>query len=459
MTVGERNFTPEERAAGLLFRLRDSLKSRDRVERGGATLQGSGTTFSASGMTLDGNGNLLYNVVGSRVLRAALTFVFEFTITALGKSQEFFSLATGSGGGLCRVGLGVSDALTVTMGGTAVLSVAYAAWSPYYNAGARNTLIITTTTGATTMWLNGTSVGTSATAWTPSYATTLLALGATYANTTRFTGTIHRFEIYGFAATAVDEPYLRNGNLIQKLDEPLIVLPGTSAWRDTTDSNKYKTEVRGKAGITSALLGSTGLVTTEFPSIIKPRGFSFDGGDQITIADADALSFTSGGGVDLPFSIAFIQQRTGALGGTRGFLAKGSWTSGLEYAAWLEDSLPNTLVKFACFTDNTKYIGRSAQVTAGDGSFIVWVFTYDGSKAVGGFCIYRNGVRVDNANISVGSYAGMVNGAANLTFGMFSGAVSSFIGNQVLQQFHGIALSPLQVKALTARLRYQARRG
>ena len=40
------------------------------------------------------------------------------------------------------------------------------------------------------------------------------------------------------------------------------------------------TEVIGKSGITEALMGTTGLVTTEFPGIARPRGFSFDGGDR-----------------------------------------------------------------------------------------------------------------------------------------------------------------------------------
>ena len=453
MTVGERNFTPEERAAGLLFRLRDSLKSRDRVERGGATLQGSGTTFSASGMTLDGNGNLPYNVVGSRVLRAALTFVFEFTITALGKSQEFFSLATGSGGGLCRVGLGVSDALTVTMGGTAVLSVAYAAWSPYYNAGARNTLIITTTTGATTMWLNGTSVGTSATAWTPSYATTLLALGATYANTTRFAGTIHRFEIYGYAATSVDEPYLRAGNLISKLDEPLIVLPGTSAWRDTTDSNKYKTEVRGKAGITSALLGTTGLVATEFPKVAREaglvRGFSFDGGDQITIPDADALSFTTGS-ADLPFSVAVMLDVGSVARGNASIINKAN-----EWAFYV--STGNIV---GIFYDATLggYKYRYAPGNLGQLGLLPLVFVYPGGgDPATSLQIYANKTRVDSVGASSGSYTCMRNTAASVILG--SGVTTAMIGKQILPQIFDYALSPLQVKALTARLRYQARRG
>jgi len=436
---------------GLLFKLGHSLTSRDAVERGGATLVGTGTTFGPDGMTLNGSGNLSYAVAGSSILRSTLTFEIEFTITALGKSQEFFSIATALGAVLCRIGLGVSDALTVTMGGTAVLSVAYATWSSYYNSGARNTIVVSTTTGATTMWLNGTSVGTSVTAWTPSYTTTLVAIGATYANGTRFVGTIHRFEIYGNVATAVDEPYLRQGTLISALDNPLAVLPGTSYYKN--DAGLYVTDVGGRIGGT-ALMGSDGATAAQFPSIIKPRGFSFDGGDQINLGDDDRYSFTDGVS-DKPFSVAMLAM-TPDLAASRTFFSK---TTGQTDGEWYCRYTTLGAIAFVLIDSVTL---ATISVTSANGVLrpgvpFVLIVTSRGNALSTGLSIYRNGISVGTITGGVG-YLGNHNTALPVRLGLgVTGLSGAFSGNEVLPYIFDYEISPLQARALTARLKYQDR--
>lgn len=457
MTVGERNFTPEERAAGLLFRLRDSLKSRDRVERGGATLVGTGTTFGASGMTLDGSGNLSYAVSGSKIFRSAFTIKATLTFGFTLNDGQFRWLCDGYNLALAtsvRIYKNNSDALIVVVDGTALFSIAYATWSSAVVAG-ENTLVISLASGANSFWINGTLVASNATAWSGGFRFSVLAVGGAFDNTFRWAGTIRAFEIWGNAATAADEPYLRNGNLISKLDEPLIVLPGTSAWRDTTDSNKYKTEVRGKAGITSALMGSTGLVTTEFPSIVKPRGFSFDGGDSITIPDADALSFTTGS-ADLPFSIVGLINRTKAASDYGIVLAKGTGNTAGE---WYLQIAPANI--YFQLIDNTG-AGRKGRVAPYTrfGVDDVIVATFGGGDPFTSCMIYVNGVRVDNGNSSSSpaNYTRMRNTTDPVLVGG-SSVYGLTTGRAVLPQAFDYELCPLQVKAMTARLRYQARRG
>jgi len=458
VTIGLKKRTAEERAAGLLFS--ETFRSRDAVERGGATIVGTGTTFSTAGVAFSGSGNLLYNVSGAKIIRAAMTIVIEFTLGFVGNDGVLhysFDVTTAAGAGRCAITKDAANAIVVTMGSTVVLTVAYATWNAALVAG-KNTLIVSTTTGATTAWLNGTSIGTSATAWTLSPAVTLFAVGSSYAGATRWTGTISRFEIYGNVCTAVDEPYLRAGTLISKLDDYLVCVPGTSYYKRVSDG-LYVTDVLEKAGITQALMGSDGATAAQFPKVAREaglvRGFSFDGGDQINVGDLAAFSAA---GVDKPFSVAMIAQ----VDDFSAALALLTKAASLTVGEWALYVLATGLLQFLTI-DNSAGANRgraAGSVAMKKGLLQVVIATYAGTGVVGGFAIYLGGVRVDSANITNGTYTSMADTATDVLVGagLSTGAVASQLnGKSALPEIFDYCLSPLQAKALTARLLRQSR--
>ena len=448
-TVGEGKLTPEERAMGLLFKLGHSLKSRDAVERGGATLVGTGTTFGPDGMTLNGNGNLSYAVSGAKISRSTLTIKLDLTFTD-------------PAGGLCYIvdSLGnnitvhrrADNALWIMAGGTLVLNIAYATWSAQLIAG-KNKLVVSLVSGSNTAWLNGTSIGTSATAWTLKPSSTVLSIGSSHSSTSRFVGTIHAVEIYGNVSTAVDEPYLRQGTLISKLDDYLVALPGKSYYQRDSDG-LYVTEVKGKAGITEALMGSDGATAAQFPSIIKPRGFSFDGGDQINLGDDDRYSFTDGVS-DKPFSVAMLAM-TPDLAASRTFFSK---TTGQTDGEWYCRYTTLGAIAFVLIDSVTL---ATISVTSANGVLrpgvpFVLIVTSRGNALSTGLSIYRNGISVGTITGGVG-YLGNHNTALPVRLGLgVTGLSGAFSGNEVLPYIFDYEISPLQARALTARLKYQDR--
>jgi hypothetical protein len=106
-------------------------------------------------------------------------------------------------------------------------------------------------------------------------------------------------------------------------------------------------------------------------------------------------------------------------------------------------------------------IGRAAgSVAMKKGLPQVVIATYDGTGVVGGFAIYLEGVRVDSANITNGTYTSMDDTATDALVGagLATGAVASQLnGKSTLPEIFDYCLSSIQAKALTARLQRIAR--
>ncbi|MFA4974535.1 MAG: hypothetical protein WC683_18160 [bacterium] len=214
MTVGLRDHVPELGRLPLLFR--ETFPDRDSVERNGATIVGTGTTFGPDGVTFDGNGNLLYNVSGPSILRAGYTIVFTVTFgSALDDDADHMFYDIIGTGGRQYLWKRSTNTLYWVAGGGLIAELAYATWSVAAVAG-KNTFVVSVTSEANYLWLNGVLIKYAATAWS-SIKAAQMTIGCGSGPAQRFVGTIHRFEIYGNVATAVDEPHLRQGTLISAL--------------------------------------------------------------------------------------------------------------------------------------------------------------------------------------------------------------------------------------------------
>lgn len=445
MIIGEQNAAFELQAAKLLFK--EEFRSQDDVERGRATLVGSGTTF-LDGLVLNGSGNLLYAVAGPHVLQAAVTIVIEFTPTfALddGVDHYFCEFDDGANANRTLIYKSTANALAINAGATtSVVAVVYATLAPVWLSNQKNTLVLSLSSGATNVWLNGTLISSSATSFAWKNFLTRFSIGSRCAGTSRFSGTIHRFEIYGVAATSVDEPHLRLRTLISALDQPLITLPGISSYKRTADS-KWVTAARGRAGITEVLMGTDGLTAAQFPLVAQQaelaRGFKFDGGDTITVADAPQFTF-SNGSADLPFSLSGIFSTD--IAAYRYFFQKSTSATNGEYRFYC-DTQGRLNVSIIDATA-VAYLYRYSNAVVRTGEQFVGIATYSGSGVVTGIKIYKKGVRVDANSSFSGTYVRMRDTSLALLLG------TSLIGNAILPAVWNFEISPMQALALTARL-------
>lgn len=162
---------------------------------------------------------------------------------------------------------------------------------------------------------------------------------------------------------------------------------------------------------------------------------TFNGVNYITVPDDDELSFTDGLG-DLPFSVT-IKFKPTASDGYRMLLWKGGGGTDREYR--FQIGLGRIQVTLMNPTTDTLSLFSVGSVNLNAENTLV--FTYDGSKTIGGLRLILNGVE-NNTDVSVGNYTGMVNSTYDATIGsrsdnlganMFEGEMSSlYIFNRVI---------------------------
>jgi hypothetical protein len=175
-----------------------------------------------------------------------------------------------------------------------------------------------------------------------------------------------------------------------------------------------------------------------------------------SIPDADDLSF--GNGVsDSPFSIISCFNPNDVT--NRVICAKHDTTTGntkQEYLFYYTSGIIN----FNLYDDSvgSGIIGRKYNTTlASDiGSYVTMIATYSGNKNVSGLKIYRNGVRIDDANINVGSYTAMENKGASVgNYYISTGGVRTNIASSKMSVVSIVSeeLSQAQITAIDLLLR------
>jgi len=245
---------------------------------------------------------------------------------------------------------------------------------------------------------------------------------------------------------------------IQELaaDNSIITLPGQLGYRRTADS-LWVTEALGKAGVTEVLLGSDGATAAEIPTLRQPRGWSFDGGDQINCGDDDDFSFTTGA-ADEAFSLA-ARVRLADMSNNYAIIAKASALSAGEYYMYAA----NNGEVIARVVDNTAAARRGRRTT----SQVLWpgidqtvIFTCDGGNppTLGIWVTPPGGgapVQVDNANSNSGAYVRMYNTGDDLKIGSGAG-LNDFSGDIIVPMVFDWELSPTEIEALAEIMRRTA---
>lgn len=181
------------------------------------------------------------------------------------------------------------------------------------------------------------------------------------------------------------------------------------------------------------VIDSTGLLPTATTNVVYTSGkigqaANFDAFSRVVdIPDTDFLSFTTGGGNDVPFSMSIwvlfnsfsstgnwiINKRTNASGGDE-------WH--LVYSTSL-----NRLV-FVKFDRTNSANIQGIQSPASPFSLSTWyhiVYTDDGTKTNAGMKMYINGVLQTTTNLNSGTYTGMPNGSSITRMGDASFGLST----------------------------------
>ena len=152
---------------------------------------------------------------------------------------------------------------------------------------------------------------------------------------------------------------------------------------------------------------------------------SFNGStSKIVILDNPDFSFTSGGGVDKPFTISsYLKSNSTA---DQMFINK--LKSRREfYVFYLSEKIKVSLESSA---GNSIYVETSSAVNITTLKHLV--ITYDASKTKEGLNIYINGVLQVVTRVSSGTYAGMPNGSDNLVIGQHGNETNILVWNGLI---------------------------
>ena len=149
----------------------------------------------------------------------------------------------------------------------------------------------------------------------------------------------------------------------------------------------------------------------------------------VNLGDNNAFSFGNGS-TDSPFSVELWCDLTG-IDSAGAFLSKyNATTAAKEWCLFIYGGANIGRIDWACTDESTEgFRGRitvngfTNPISLGNKYHVVG--TYDGSGLVGGFAIYVNGVRVDSANQSSGTYVAMENTSAPCLIGAYTGGASA----------------------------------
>ena len=177
---------------------------------------------------------------------------------------------------------------------------------------------------------------------------------------------------------------------------------GSTRWFDLSGNNNSGSLVNGPTFNT----GSGGNIV-------------FDGvDDYVNCGNNSTLSFTQGGGVDVPFSInLWVYPTSYGLGASQYsiLIGKSQFISG--WTREFSTSITSTAVGFTLFVNDFNYIGINGTTPLSLNTWSNVCFTYDGSKTLSGLKLYINSNPQTTTTISAGTYTGMANTGINVNIG------------------------------------------
>lgn len=233
---------PAERLRGCEFS-QTFTSPTDIVNSGGVV---SGTpTFSNNGVTLNGTtDSITYTLSEKELQSASFSSVIEFTpdfetdedatrtIFDSTNSNRFYVVKGNSANGYN---------LLIGCGHASIANIAEATYSPYWKVGEKNILVVTSTSGDTDVWLNGTQIlANASTAWTAKIPTDL-TIGSRYDGANKFDGIIHSLKVFNIKLTDQEALDYSNNATFAYENKAIINLPMGMA--EHAKTNTQDTEI------------------------------------------------------------------------------------------------------------------------------------------------------------------------------------------------------------------------
>lgn len=411
-------------AQGIHFRddfISASLSAENDVElKAGATIGANGLTLTGTEYAYVRNRRLFTAPAGFTVyIRCIPTFELND-----GDNKFFYDTP---GDGRCWFYISGTGNISIRCGDVFVASVLKANYEAYYTKDAVNEWILTSISGDTNLWLNGTQILTSDSTtytWNDDARDTYLGIQSSLAG--GFKGTIDRFYVWDRPITSadVDAITLRDGPTVEHLSPGSSVL-ATSGASKTVGGLTF-IECYGTSEATKGVLGVNGTDTANFPDDDVSRlGFVFDGSnDLVTIPKVPGLVFTDGS--DLPFSIAFAF-RADTLANAA-LLGRAGTSASIDEGEYIVHITSTGRLHFELIDDGSGYLGRrtaSSRIILGH--YHTVVCTYTGSGLASGIDIYIDGIVADGATTGAG-YTEMSETSYDFTVGKTLASLSYFNG-------------------------------
>ncbi len=280
--------TPADRARGASFASR--FESQALVEKHGGTVTGAPTFAANEGMTLNGTTDFAtFNLTGQEFNSANISIICEFTPdfeTDEDATRYLFDASDGHRYLVHKYNNIQNNTLKIHLGHVNITSIPEAAYSPFWNVGTRNILVVSSTTGDTSAWLNGNLIlDAAAIAWSAKTPTQLFA-GARFNGTGKFKGTIHRLQIFKTQLSDAEVQDISDNTTYHYRNEATLHFPFGIAEHDP--SNVRSLDVSGSGA--HAVFGD-GSTPTTYPTKLTARhGYEYDGGDYMVAPSTGLLN-------------------------------------------------------------------------------------------------------------------------------------------------------------------------
>ncbi len=257
------------------------LTSATKVAEQNGTITGN-PTFSRAGINLDGTSDYVtYNIQNTLFAHAKISIVIEFTPDFAFNEDAFRYLIDSTDGNrysFFKNNNAGSNTLQLNLNDTTIATIASGTYSSFWKQNQRNVIVISGTTGATNVWLNGNQILTAdATVWN-SGTPTEFYVGSRFSASSLFDGEIHSISIYNDLLTGDEAQALYDNSLFNFQNK-------SDVWLDmkTQSSDDTNDITKDKSGQGNDFLIGDGSTANTQPSFSNP-GFDFDGSSDYMIS-------------------------------------------------------------------------------------------------------------------------------------------------------------------------------
>jgi hypothetical protein len=232
MSLLQKNATPAEIMRGCVFA--ENFENKDEIARNGGTITGNPSVFF--GADLDGSNDYVeYALSGQEFNSDLLSFLFDINPDFAGDDGADHTLIDTTLTNRILFAKTSTNTLFIQINGVLIADISFATYGAYWLTGQRNVLVISSTSGSTDAWLNGTQILTAdATAWGASIVQTGVVFGATKFAANKFDGKINKIQIYHGLLTAQEALDFYTGETYRYMNKAVLHLPMRAREHDSS---------------------------------------------------------------------------------------------------------------------------------------------------------------------------------------------------------------------------------